>query len=306
MILKDQEEVDRLVALDEKGLLMAPKETLEEFFRRVESQEKFEEYLSGEFRKRGVAVFCGMELREEDRLPEGLIRQCLQAIAECYKTVPSYLPVFVTKDVGFFWGGAAIGFRDTEGIIDKDAFFALVQLRMSFQHKKRFLIYDRDEILAHEACHIVRMAFEQEAYEEPLAYMLSKTGFRRYLGPILRNMRDFTIFAITFALFMVVQILGQTVVIPDFVWWASKMPFVLLVGYLGVINHGVYKRLRGAVRNLEDIFGENANAIVFRCSDGEIDEISGLSDSDKVRRRLQQKAEVDPRWQVMFRRFASS
>lgn len=306
MILEDHEKLERLVTLDEKGLVMAPKETMEEFFHRVESQEKFEEYLSGEFKERGVAVFCGMELREENRLPDGLIRQCLQAIAERYKTVPSYLPVFVTKDVGFFWGGAAIGFRDTEGIIDKDAFFALIQLRMSFQHKKRFLIYDRDEILAHEACHIVRMAFMQEAYEEPLAYMLSKTGFRRYLGPILRNMGDFTVFAITFVLFMIVQVLSQSIAIPSFVWWASKIPFVLLVGYLAVINHGVYKRLRGAVRNLEDIFGENASAVVFRCSDREIDEISGLSGPDKVRRRLEEKVEIDPRWQVIFRRFASS
>ena len=305
-MMEDHEKLDRLVALDEKGLVMAPKETSEEFSQRVESQEKFEKYLSGEFKERGVAVFCGMELREENRLPEGLIRQCLQAIEKRYKTVPSYLPVFVTKDVGFFWGGAAIGFRDIDGMIDKDAFFAVVQMRMSFQHKKRFLIYDRDEILAHEACHIVRMAFEQEAYEEPLAYMLSKTGFRRYLGPILRNMGDFTIFAILFALFMVGQILDQIMVVPDIVWWLSKIPFILFVTYLGVINHGVYKRLRGAVRNLEDIFGENADAVVFRCSDSEIDEIAGLSDPDKARRRLKEKAEIDPRWQVMFSRFASS
>jgi hypothetical protein len=136
--------------------------------------------------------------------------------------------------------------------------------------------------------------------------MLSKTGFRRYLGPILRNMGDFTVFAVTFALFMIVQILSQSVAIPDLVWWASKIPFVLFVGYLALINHGVYKRLRGALRNIEGIFGENASAVIFRCSDEEIDEIAGLSDSVKIRRRLEQKAEVDPRWHVMFYRFASS
>ena len=225
---------------------------------------------------------------------------------ERYKTVPEYLPVFVSKDVGFFWGGAAIGFRDTSGMIEKDSFFAVVQLRMSFQYKTRFLIYDRDEILAHEACHIVRMAFEQETYEEPLAYMLSKTGFRRYLGPILRNMGDFTIFAITFALFLIVQLLSQNIAIPDVVWWGSKIPFILFVTYLSVLNHGVYRRLRGAVRNLEHVFGENAHAVVFRCSDDEIDEIAGLSDPDKARQALEQKAEEDVRWQIMFRRFASS
>lgn len=306
MSQEDHEKLERLIALDEKGLIKSPGETLEEFFKRAESQEKFEEYLSREFKERGVAIFCGMELREENRLPEGLIRQCLRAIQERYRAMPDYLPVFATKDVGFFWGGAAIGFRDTNGEIEKDAFFAVVQLRMSFQHKTRFLIYDRDEILAHEACHIVRMAFNQDVYEEPLAYMLSPTGFRRYLGPILRNMRDFTIFAVTFGLFMIVQLLSQSITIPDVAWWGSKIPFILFVAYLGVLNHGVYKRLRGAIRNLEFVFAEHASAVVFRCSDDEINEIAGLSDPDKAGQWLEQKAEEDVRWQVMFRRFASS
>ena len=97
MTQHDDKNLERLIALDEKGLIMAPKEPLEEFFKRAESQEKLENYLSGEFRERGVAIFCGMNLREENRLPEGLIRQCLRAIEERYRTMPDYLPVFATK-----------------------------------------------------------------------------------------------------------------------------------------------------------------------------------------------------------------
>jgi hypothetical protein len=74
------------------------------------------------------------------------------------------------------WQGAASWVGDA---------FTWIQLRESLR-KGKYLGYQRDEILAHEAIHAVRCKFDGK-YEEFFAYMTSEKAWRRVLGPIVRS-----------------------------------------------------------------------------------------------------------------------
>lgn len=51
-------------------------------------------------------------------------------------------------------------------------------------------IYQRSEILAHEAVHAARCAFPKDPWDEYFAYMTSEKWWRRVLGPIVRTPRE--------------------------------------------------------------------------------------------------------------------
>lgn len=46
------------------------------------------------------------------------------------------------------------------------------------------------ESLSHEAVHAIRVAFEEDSYEEFFAYLTSKNSFRRIFGPLVKNIKE--------------------------------------------------------------------------------------------------------------------
>lgn len=51
-----------------------------------------------------------------------------------------------------------------------------------------------EEILAHEAIHVCRMAFDEPIFEEMLAYQTSPSHFRRFFGPLIRHPYEATLY----------------------------------------------------------------------------------------------------------------
>jgi hypothetical protein len=62
-----------------------------------------------------------------------------------------------------------------------------VQLREKLKSGSYLGIYDRNEILAHEAVHAARSAFQERENEEFFAYLTSGAKWRRAIGPIVRR-----------------------------------------------------------------------------------------------------------------------
>lgn len=87
-----------------------------------------------------------------------------------------WVPIFYSNERLPFWEGAAtwIGQRPS------------IQLRENFK-KGRYLGYRCEEVLAHEAVHAARVAFEEPRFEEVLAYRTSKSRLRRWIGPLFRK-----------------------------------------------------------------------------------------------------------------------
>lgn len=85
-----------------------------------------------------------------------------------------------------FWEGAATWIGEEYSI----------QLREGFK-KGRYLGYQRSEVLAHEAVHAARMAFNEPQFEEALAYRTAKSGLRKWIGPIFRKPWESLVFILS-------------------------------------------------------------------------------------------------------------
>lgn len=61
----------------------------------------------------------------------------------------------------------------------------------------------KDELLAHEAVHVLRSEFNEPQFEEYFAYQTSKRWYRRFFGPMLKSNLDVGIFVTASALALV-------------------------------------------------------------------------------------------------------
>jgi hypothetical protein len=100
-------------------------------------------------------------------------------VNQLYSFEPQSLKVFYSSRGLAPWQGAACW-------IDEKNIPSL-QLRESFQKGSFLGIYHKDELLAHEAVHAARAAFEEPQSEEFFAYATSPVSWRRAIGPILRK-----------------------------------------------------------------------------------------------------------------------
>jgi len=98
-----------------------------------------------------------------------------------------------------FWEGAATW-------IDPQA-FPYIQLRPEFQ-KGAYLGLRRDEVLAHEAVHAVRMHYNEPVFEEILAYQTSRHRWRRIIGPFFRYPAESLLFLIALGIGVFCAVIG--------------------------------------------------------------------------------------------------
>jgi hypothetical protein len=151
-----------------QGFIPGPAETKEQFEKRV--------------------AYC---LTLRSILPDGADADIPQQKAflnestSLYKLSPDWVPlIFANHKLAPWHGGCAWIFQ-----MDESApLGAFLQLRNPFKNNKKYLgIYDRQELITHEICHVARMAFEEPVFEEHLAYRTSDSKWRRWIGPIIRN-----------------------------------------------------------------------------------------------------------------------
>lgn len=141
-----------IVGLNRLGILAGPSEWKEAFFLRAKH-----------------TLYNEPSIKE--KFPESL--------SLLFDINPDYLEVEYTNEGISFWEGGCTWIWDNK---------VSIQLKKQFQSKDRFLrIYTKEEILAHEAVHAVRMKFHEPIFEEVLAYQTSKWAWRRFLGPLFRT-----------------------------------------------------------------------------------------------------------------------
>jgi len=99
-------------------------------------------------------------------------------LKELFDFEPHSLPAFYSNAGLVPWQGAATWIEEGQP--------PRVQLREGFR-KGSYFGYSRSEILAHEAVHAARSAFEEPMAEEFFAYMASEKSWRRVFGPIVKR-----------------------------------------------------------------------------------------------------------------------
>lgn len=95
---------------------------------------------------------------------------------ELFDAVPDWVEVHIGSKGLLPWEGAATWIEESADGKRTSA----IQLRGSLPT----MLYLPEEVLAHELVHAMRLNFNEDRFEEILAYQTSKNRFRRYFGPL--------------------------------------------------------------------------------------------------------------------------
>lgn len=219
-------------------------------------------------------------LPQEKAMKEEKLAALGQACQERFGTCPAWVPAYCSqKDLPALTGGMAV-YDEKEG---KPLIF--FQLRKVFQRQDKWLIYTSHEIVSHEMVHVCRFPLNSIRYEETLAYSISSSGFRRWMGGALLTPRDNTILlASLICWFSVDLLLIFGTALPGAVALVLRALFPLVV-VLGLIrNLFIHGELQKAKVHLKKLLGPSADALLFCLDDEEIQTLSNLEDSSVVER----------------------
>ncbi len=173
---------------------------------------------------------------------------------------PSWMKIlYSNKGLSPWHGGVTI--TEEKGVT--------VQLREQFKKRGRFLFYQEEEILAHEAIHAMRSMFSESRFEEVLAYQTSPSSFRKYWGPLFRT-------PLESLLFMACLFLGSLSM--AFSLWLLPLMMIPVSASIGRLIMTQY-HFRRCQKKLKEITNssQKAFAIMLHLTDREIDAISSSS-----------------------------
>ncbi|MES2344404.1 MAG: hypothetical protein V4494_00495, partial [Chlamydiota bacterium] len=213
-----------------RGLIPGPSESRESFFERVDR-------VQSNLSKNNVS--------SEDWLPAKKITQSLFGFS------PDWVQAQYSNKNLLPWEGAAVWV----------GFSFNIQLREKFRKGSYLGIYQRNEVLAHEAVHAARMAFEEPCFEEVFAYLTSSNRWRKISGPFFRSPKE-TLF---FVLMLGFSLLG----IIFFNDLFGFLPLVIL--FLGVLRLvGIRRIFSRAFQKCKKIINGNPYAFLLHLTDKEI------------------------------------
>ena len=288
--------LETAAALDAQGFLAAPGEDEAAFAARLQAERlkirKFREQLD---REMIAEPYGGLVLDSRSTIPPEILQEAAEITRAAYGFeigwVPGFFPV---KGLGLLWGGCSIGsYEDIP---------ALFIIRRSFEHKKRFFIYSREELTSHELCHVARSPLNDPVYEEHFAYAISKSALRRYSGNCFKSEKDALFFLLPVFLLLAVQIL-RTFYRPDIPAWPFWILAFVWPAWLLLVNFRARKRYFRAENALRT-YSDMPQAVLFRCTAGEINALADAADDPAaVRTLLESKKNSDLRWKIIYQRF---
>ncbi len=288
--------VEKAAGLDAQGFLAAPGEDEAAYAARLKTEalkiSRFKEQLQ---REKVLEPYEGLVVDSHSEIPPEILDEAAETTRQAYgfeiRWVPGFFPV---KGLGLLWGGCSIGSWE-----DIPALFII---RRSFEKKKRFFIYSREELTSHELCHVARSPLEDMEYEEHFAYAISHSALRRYSGNCFKSEKDALFFLLPVFLLLAVQIL-RTFYRPDI----PALPFWILIFvwpvWLLIVNAKARKRYFRAENALRP-YTDRPQAVLFRCVAAEINAFADAADDpEAVRKILEEKKNSDLRWKIIYHRF---
>jgi hypothetical protein len=296
-----EDNIPMLAEADSNGFLMAPGENISDYKKRLLEMESSYIAIEKDIQNtKNYDIFGEFVLNTEKRINTEILDEAAELSRKYYDFSINWVPgFFLSKSLGFLWGGCAISFPENQ--------VSVFIIRANFAEKKRWLFYRRDELLAHELCHVARMPVKDRTFEELFAYRLSPSRLRRYMGNCFRHDYDAVLFIVPIFLLLAVQVsrlfFNLERLIPIWPFWiiAAAYPLFLLVR-----NHFNRNIFFKAKRNLEKAGSGKSLPVLFRCSKEELIKISELKAPHELKKWLNDKSESELRWKVMKFRFLSN
>ncbi len=293
-------ELSFLSGLDASGFPAGPGETLDEYLARLRERRGQLDRLDRDLREHEtVTLFGTAVVSAADRIPDDVVAEAA-AITEplygfSFREFPGF---FLSRSIGWLWGGCMI--------CDTDIPLSVFFIRASFRNRRRFFIYDRRELLAHELCHSFRQELRDTELEEFFAYQTSPSRLRRYLGNCFIRQRDALLFTIPALLLMITQTLQSFVWprLPVWPFWAAALGYPLWLLLRNAAGRAEYFRAHG---RLLDFGVRNPRAVLFRMTGDERRAVGTM----KRRSELEAMADGaiaagEVRWRVIRHRFLQS
>lgn len=285
---------DAAAELDRRGILPAPGEELADFASRLGRLRDDMDEFELELERDGRVGMIGLTMRAEDRIPDVVMAEARDKNQSLYGFHADWVPgFFMSKSLGLLWGGCSLSFPDDN--------FSIFLIRASFAKTKKWFIYDRAELLAHELCHVARAPLRDAPFEEHFAYQVSPSALRRKLGNCFQSPLDAIMFLAPIMLLLAAQtavsFFGVRMPLWPFVAAAFAYPVFLLSR-----NHHYRRLVLRAETNLATIGVNLPTAVLFRCIKAEI-EVIAKSTVDELRKWLAKRRNGDLRWRVIHKKF---
>jgi hypothetical protein len=242
-----------------------------------------------------IELFEDIKVVKDRRIPIEVIDEASQLTEKYYYFSINWVPgFFASKNIGWLWGGCAI--------YDASKSFILFLIRSSFMNKRKWFIYERRELLAHELCHVARNVIDDDKLEEFFAYQTAPSRLRRYIGNCFINKSDSLLFLLSTLVLLMAQLLKtfSDFTYPMWPFWIVAFAYPV---YLLLRNNMARMVFFRACSKLIAFDFVDAPAILFRCDWEEIKKISTLASPEEFRRFVQNLASNNLRWKVIQHRF---
>ncbi len=289
-------DLETLAMLDSKGFLIGAHESADQFAERLKTLRHNIREMDRELEENGRFLFGNYSVTAEDRIPAGIFTACSSMTEHLYSFRIDWVPgFFVTPSFSWLFGGCAFySFPD---------FFTFFIIRQCFARKKRWLIYDRDELLAHELCHVARIGLQSNIFEENFAYKTASSRFRRKVGGMFRGPFDaFLLLGST--LILLLSQVTKTFFLPglDVAYFWGVVGLAVLS--LGTRHLSACLKFRKCLKKLAGVSPDFFLAVAFRCTDTEIHQLASGKVGD-IRSWINSRTTDSLRWQVIQHRFIS-
>ena len=290
---------------DQRGFVPGPKETPKEFADRLRVFEKNLKEMEEELKEKNELTVENLKFPKEEKIPQTSFNPAGHITEELYDFKINWVPGFyVTPSFGMLFGGCAYSFEPD--------FFSLFIIRNSFKKKKKWLFYERDELMSHELCHVARFAMGSHKYEEQFAYQTSTSNFRKNFGCMMRSAWETYIVMILLLGMLVTQVslitfkgewLAQQSILSNPVHWF----YAALGTFIGFLALRQKRQNKGFAHSLNLLSGltDKPKALAFRLTDEEMDKLASKNSlsADDFTKLINETGSPDFRLEMLKKRF---
>ena len=280
-----------LCQLDARGLTPAPGEDAEGFAMRLEAlQQRFQEFQRDIGSSSGISLE-GLKVDAASEIPRENRREPNRQTERLYGFECDWVPgFFCNPRASWLFGGCTYTFPPT--------LFTVFIIGERLRAKKRHLFYDRDEILAHEVCHVARASLNSTEFEEHFAYQTARSAFRRSWGGIMHTQMDSFAFMLACLALVVCQLLNATWhALPAWTGWtvfaATALFFVLRHARTRHVFKKALENLKKACKGDE----RRARILAFHATDRELHQLAKAKDINALLQKF-----TDLRWKIALQR----
>ena len=293
-----------LAELDTRGFLIGPEESPQEYSDRLKVFEKNLNEMDKELKEKNQLTVEDLSFPAKEKIPVESFNPATKITSDLYDFKINWVPgFFVTPSFGMLFGGCAYSFAPE--------FFSLFIIRNSFKKKKKWLFYERDELMSHELCHVARFAMGSHKYEEQFAYQTSTSKFRKNFGCMMRSAWETYIIMILLFGMLATQI---SLITFKGEWLASRSFFenpvhwfyAALFGFVSFLVLRQKSQNKDFAKTLDLLanISSKPRALAFRLTDPELDQLSGYTTIDeKAFKELILKTSKEHRFEILKSRF---